>query len=118
MGAVYTAQLGLHEATQTVEAMRAGANKGLEDIAGVGTELQKAALRAGFGETISPASVQKLVDSIVSYQAESLQMIEDLRGESTRSAAEIERIVEDGKNKSRAAVTKFLTAPSTAPSAG
>ena len=107
---VYTSQHGLHEATQTTEALKDGVNKGLEDVADLGRELERAALKAGYGSTVNPQSVQKLVDAIVNYQKESREMIEQLRDESEKSAKEIEVIVEDGKKRYRDAVTKYKTA--------
>jgi hypothetical protein len=107
MDAVYTSQHGLNEATQALESMKEGANKGLEDIAELGNNLEKAALKAGYGSTLNPQSVQKLVDAIVKYQLESKEMIEDLRKESTKSKEEIERIVDEGKKKCLDAVNKF-----------
>ena len=99
LGTVYTSQQGLHEATQSQEAMKAGVNKGLEDVAELGRELERAAIRAGYGSTISPASVQKLVDAISDYQVESLKMIAELRQESEANAKEIRRVAERGKQK-------------------
>ncbi len=86
LGTVYTSQHGLHEVTQATEAMKEGVNKGLEDVADLGRELERAALRAGYGSTIDPESVQKLVDAISGFQIESLQMIAELRKESEESA--------------------------------
>ena len=99
LGTVYTSQHGLHEVTQATEAMKKGVNKSLEDVAVLGKELEKAALKAGYGSTINPESVQKLVDAISSFQVESLTMIADLRKESEQNAKEIRRIVEDGKKR-------------------
>ena len=99
LGTVYTSQHGLHEVTQATEAMKKGVNKSLEDVAILGKELEKAALKAGYGSTINPESVQKLVDAISSFQVESLQMIADLRTESEQNAKEIRRVVEDGKKR-------------------
>jgi len=99
LDAVYTSQHGLNETTQATQKLKEGLNKGLEDISDLGRGLEKAALEAGYGSTVSPASVQKLVDSIVNYQNESVQLIEDLRKESTESTAEINKIVEEGKKK-------------------
>jgi hypothetical protein len=107
MDAVYTSQQGLNEATQTLESMKEGANKGLEDIAQISDKLEKAALKAGYGSTINPQSVQKLVDSIVRYQLESKEMIEQFRKESTKSKEEIEVIVNDGKKKCFEALNKY-----------
>ena len=99
LGTVYTSQHGLHEVTQATEAMKTGVNKGLEDIADLGRELERAALKAGYGSTINPESVQKLVDAISGFQVESLEMIADLRKESEDSAKEIRKSVEEGKQK-------------------
>jgi hypothetical protein len=99
LGTVYTSQHGLHEVTQATEAMKDGVNKGLEDIADLGRELERAALKAGYGSTIDPASVQKLVDAISGFQIESLQMIAELRKESDESARAIRKSVEEGKKK-------------------
>jgi hypothetical protein len=99
LGTVYTSQHGLHEVTQATEAMKEGVNKGLEDVAELGRELERAALKAGYGSTINPASVQKLVDAISGFQIESLQMIADLRRESEESTKAIRKSVEEGKRK-------------------
>lgn len=99
LGTVYTSQHGLHEVTQATEAMKEGVNKGLEDIADLGRELERAALKAGYGSTINPESVQKLVDAISDFQIESLQMIAELRKDSEESTRAIRRSVEEGKKK-------------------
>jgi len=107
LGTVYTSQHGLHEITQATEAMKEGANKGLEDVAELGRELERAALKAGYGSTINPESVQKLVDAITDFQVESLNMIADLRKESEESTREIRRVVETGKRKYEETLAKF-----------
>lgn len=112
LATVYTSQHGLHEATASTEAMKAGVNKGLEDVAELGRELERAALKAGYGSTISPASVQKLVDAISDYQVESLKMIASLRQESEQNAKEIRRVVEDGKARFQQTLAKFAANPS------
>ncbi|TWT94596.1 cell surface protein [Stieleria varia] len=99
LGTVYQSQHGLHEVTQATEAMKEGVNKGLEDIADLGKELERAALKAGYGSTIDPASVQKLVDAISDFQVESLEMIATLRKESEESTKAIRKTVEEGKKK-------------------
>ncbi|MEM7201941.1 MAG: cell surface protein [Planctomycetota bacterium] len=107
LGAVYTSQHGLHEATQSHEALKEGVNKGLEDVAELGRELERAALKAGYGSTINPASVEKLVTAITDYQVESMKMIAELRKESEANAQEIRRVVEDGKKRYQATLAKF-----------
>jgi hypothetical protein len=107
LGTVYTSQYGLHEVTAAQEAMKEGVNKGLEDVAELGRELEKAAIKAGYGSTISPASVEKLVHAISDYQVDSLTMIADLRKESEESAREIRRVVEEGKKRYQETLAKF-----------
>ena len=107
LGTVYTSQHGLHEATQATEAMKEGLNKGIEDVAELGRELERAAIKAGYGSTISSESVQKLVDAISSFQVESLEMIAELRKESEENTKEIRRVVEAGKKKYHETVGRF-----------
>ena len=106
LGTVYTSQHGLHEVTQATEAMKDGVNRGLEDVAELGRELERAALKAGYGSTIDPASVQKLVDAISGFQIESLEMITELRKESDASTKAIRKSVEEGKRKYQETLAK------------
>ncbi|TWU58833.1 hypothetical protein Poly51_16130 [Rubripirellula tenax] len=106
LGTVYTSQHGLHEVTQATEAMKEGVNKGLEDVATLGRELERAALRAGYGSTIDPESVQKLVDAISGFQIESLEMIAELRKESDASTKAIRKSVEEGKKRYQETLAK------------
>lgn len=99
LGTVYQSQHGLHEVTQATEAMKEGVNKGLEDVANLGRELERAALKAGYGSTVDPESVQKLVDAISDFQVESIEMIAELRKESEASTKAIRESVEKGKRK-------------------
>ena len=107
LDATYTSQQGLHETTQTLESMKTGINKGLEDIATLGTNIEKAALKAGYGSTYNPASVQKLIDSIVNYQIESREMISTLRKESSTATKEVETIVNNGKKRISEVIAKY-----------
>jgi hypothetical protein len=86
LGTVYASQHGLHEATQATEALKEGANKGLEDVAKLGRSLERAALKAGYGSTINPASLEKLVQAITDFQVESLTTIAELRRESEKNS--------------------------------
>mgnify|MGYP001824243451 FL=1 len=106
LGTVYTSQHGLHEVTQATEAMKEGVNKGLEDVADLGRELERAAIKAGYGSTIDPESVQKLVQSITDFQVESLEMIAELRKESEESTKAIRKTVEAGKRKYQETVAR------------
>lgn len=106
LGTVYQSQHGLHEVTQATEAMKDGVNKGLEDVASLGRELERAALKAGYGSTINPESVQKLVDAISDFQIESLEMIAELRKESEESTRAIRKTVEEGKKRYQETLAK------------
>lgn len=97
--ASFTGLFGLHESTQTLEAMKEGVSKSLEDLADIGGDVQEAAVRAGYGPTIRADAVKKLVDSVVNFQERSREIIDEMRVLSTKNAAEIRDSVEDGKQR-------------------
>lgn len=99
LSASFTGMHGLHEGTQTLEAMKAGMNKSLEALGEIGTELQEAALRAGYGPTIRAESVAKLVDAVVGYQERSYKIIDEMRELATRNEAEVTAATEAGKQR-------------------
>jgi hypothetical protein len=99
LSASFTGMFGLHEGTQTVEAMKEGVSKSLEVLADIGGKVQEAAVRAGYGPTVRADAVKKLVDSVVNWQTRSHEIIEDMRKQSTQNANEIRDAVEDGKRK-------------------
>ncbi|MEM8945729.1 MAG: cell surface protein [Planctomycetota bacterium] len=107
LGTVYTSQQGLHEAVASTEALKEGVNKSLEDVADLGRELERAALKAGYGSTISAKSLEKLVNAISDYQVESLHMIAELRKESEDNAQEIRKVVEAGKKRYQETLDRF-----------
>jgi hypothetical protein len=97
--ASFTGMFGLGETTATVNAMKDGVSESLEVLADIGGKVQEAAVKAGYGPTIRAESVKKLVESVVSYQTHSREIIEEMRKESTRNAEEIRDAVEDGKRR-------------------
>ncbi|MGB5637613.1 MAG: cell surface protein [Sedimenticolaceae bacterium] len=97
--ASFTGMFGLHEGTQTIEAMKDGVSKSLEDLADIGGKVQEAAIKAGYGPTIRAESVKKLVDSVVNWQTRSHEIIADMRRLATQNAEEIRDAVEDGKRQ-------------------
>ena len=99
LSASFTGLHGLHESTQTVEAMKEGVSRSLEDLADIGGKVQEAALEAGYGPTIRADAVRRLVDSVVNYQTRSREIIEEMRSLATKNAADIRDAVEDGKRR-------------------
>jgi hypothetical protein len=99
LSASFTGLWGLHESTKTLEAMKEGVSRSLEDLAEIGGKVQEAALKAGYGPTIRADAVKKLVDSVVNYQLRSREIIAEMRELSTKNAAEIRDAVEQGKQR-------------------
>jgi len=97
--ASFTGMFGLHEGTQTVEAMKEGVSKSLEVLAEIGGKVQEAAVKAGYGPTVRADAVRKLVDSVVAWQTKSHEIIEEMRKQSTANAKEIRDAVEEGKRR-------------------
>jgi flagellar motor protein MotB len=97
--ASFTGMFGLHESTQTLEVMKEGMSKSLEVLAEIGDQVGEAAVRAGYGPTIRADAVKKLVDSVISFQERSLDIVNEMRVLSTKNSAEIRDAVEDGKRR-------------------
>lgn len=97
--ATFTGMHGLHESTQTVEAMKKGIDQSLETLSEIGGKVQEAAVRAGYGPTVTAAAVKKLVESVVSYQERSQSIIAEMRKSATENSKEIREAVEDGKKR-------------------
>jgi hypothetical protein len=114
--ASFTGMQGLHESTQTLEAMKKGVNQSLEVLADIGGKVQEAALKSGYGPTIAASAVKTLVDSVVSYQERSLGIIAEMRKLATQNSQEIRDAVEDGKKRLTHLVEQGAAAALTAPS--
>ncbi|WDR06792.1 cell surface protein [Devosia rhodophyticola] len=99
LSASFTGMFGLHEATETLNAMKEGMSKSLETLSEIGDKVQEEALKAGYGPTIRADAVKKLVDSVVNFQEKSRGIINDMRVASTKNSAEIRDAVEDGKKR-------------------
>ena len=99
LSASFTGLFGLHESTETLNAMKEGMSQSLETLSEIGGKVQEEALRAGYGPTIRADAVKKLVDSVVSYQEKSLTIIAEMRDQATKNSVEIRDAVEDGKKR-------------------
>lgn len=117
LSASFTGLHGLHESTETVDAMKEGVSRSLEDLAEIGGKVQEAALAAGYGPTIRAEVVKKLVDSVVNYQTRSREIIEEMRTLATKNAADIRDAVEDGKRRLARLVDEGKALPLSAPAA-
>jgi hypothetical protein len=99
LSASFTGLHGLHESTRTLEVMQEGVSRSLEDLAEIGGQVQEAALRAGYGPSVRAEAVKMLVDSVVSYQEHSHEIIAEMRDMATRNSEEIRETVEQGKRR-------------------
>ncbi|MBA5777711.1 cell surface protein [Stappia sp. F7233] len=99
LNASFTGLQGLHESTETLNAMKEGVSKSLETLSEIGDKVQEAALRAGYGPTVQAAAVKKLVDSVINFQVHSREIIAEMREQATRNSDEIRHAVEDGKRR-------------------
>jgi hypothetical protein len=97
--ASFTGMFGLHESTKTLDAMKEGMSKSLETLSEIGDKVQEAAVRSGYGPTIRADAVKKLVESVVTFQERSQEIIAEMRKLSTQNSAEIRDAVEDGKRR-------------------
>lgn len=99
LSASFTGLFGLHESTETLNAMKEGMSKSLETLSEIGDQVGEAAVRAGYGPTIRADAVKKLVDSVVNFQEKSRVIINEMREAATKNSAEIRDAVEDGKRR-------------------
>lgn len=99
LSASFTGMFGLHESTETLNAMKEGMSKSLETLSEIGNRVGEEAVRAGYGPTVRADAVKKLVDSVITYQEKSRSIINEMRVASTRNSAEIRDAVEDGKRR-------------------
>jgi hypothetical protein len=99
LSASFTGLFGLHESTETLNAMKEGVSKSLETLSEIGGKVQEEAVKAGYGPTIRADAVKKLVDSVVTFQEKSRTIIDEMRVQATRNSAEIRDAVEDGKKR-------------------
>jgi hypothetical protein len=97
--ASFTGMFGLHESTQTLNAMKEGVSRSLEVLAEIGDQVGGEAVRAGYGPTIRADAVKSLVDSVITFQERSLEIVNEMRQLSTQNSAEIRDAVEDGKRR-------------------
>jgi hypothetical protein len=111
LSASFTGLHGLHESTETLDAMKEGVSESLETLADIGGKVHEAALEAGYGPTIRADAVKRLVDSVVSYQERAKEIIAEMRELSTRNSEEIRDAVEAGKQRLARMIEQGTAAP-------
>jgi len=99
LSASFTGMFGLHESTETLNAMKEGMSKSLETLGEIGNRVGEEAVRAGYGPTVRADAVKKLVDSVINFQEKSRTIINEMRVASTKNSDEIRDAVEDGKRR-------------------
>lgn len=112
--ASFTGMFGLHESTKTLDAMKEGMSKSLEDLAKIGDKVQEAAVRTGYGPTIRADAVKQLIDSVVNFQVRSGEIIAEMRKLATENSEEIRVAVEEGKRR----IARIATAAEALPAPG
>lgn len=99
LSAAFTSQAGLHEATESLNAMSEGVSQSLETLAEVSDVGLSEGVKAGYGPTVRAEAVSKLVDAVVGFQERVGKEVAEARTLATENAAMIERAVEDGKSR-------------------
>jgi len=97
--ASFTGMFGLHESTETLNAMKEGVSRSLEVLAEIGDRVGEEAVKAGYGPTIRADAVKKLVDSVITFQERSLEIVNEMRQLATQNSAEIRDAVEGSKRR-------------------
>jgi hypothetical protein len=112
--ASFTGMFGLNESTQTLNEMKEGVSRSLEVLAEIGDQVGEAAVKAGYGPTIRADAVKKLVDSVITFQERSQEIIGEMRQLATQNSAEIREAVEDGKRRIARLVAEGQALPAAA----
>lgn len=94
-----TGFVGLHEATQTINSMKAGRAKAIEAVASVGDKLLEDATKAAYlsvdDGTVN--AMKALIGSTTAWQAKQKQLQKDLREQSARNTDQIAKDAEAGR---------------------
>jgi hypothetical protein len=104
--ASFTGLFGLHESTESLNAMKEGVSRSIEVLAEIGGKIQEEAVKAGYGPTVRADAVKKLVDSVINFQEKSTEIISEMRKLSTQNSEEIRDAVEDGKRRIAALIAE------------
>ena len=90
---------GLNERTQTLEQLQRGTEKAMDVLAEIGTKVDKQAIEKAYGESLSPEVVGRLVDAMVAYQKEVIELTATARAKAEESSKAIVARVQAGQEE-------------------
>lgn len=96
-----TGYIGLHEATQSVNAMKEGRAKAINAIADSGDKLLEAATTAAYTSTdnATAAAMKNLIEKTVAWQVREKELIAAARKQSAENTAQIAKDAEEGRQR-------------------
>jgi hypothetical protein len=108
MKATYTGIMVVNELSKSQQAMEAGLNDSLENLASIGDAALREGVRVAHGPGIKASSVQKLVDSTLEFLTFAETAIAEGRQLSTVESAAVAEIVENGKRSAAAFAARAI----------
>lgn len=107
-----TGYIGLHEATQSVNAMKEGRAKAINAIADSGDKLLEAATTAAYTSTdnATAAAMKNLIEKTVAWQVREKELIAAARKQSSENTAQIAKDAEEGRQRLIAASSAVANA--------
>lgn len=102
----FSANQGMAEATNTLNATTDGISKGLEALGSNTQQQLNDALKASYGSTIRVDSVRALAQATLAFQNDMKTLTDNYRTESTKAAEDIASAVEDAKRAFAELLTK------------
>lgn len=94
-----TGFIGLHEATQTINSMKAGRAKAIEAVASVGDKLLEDATKAAYlsVDDGTVAAMKALISSTTAWQTKQKQLQKEMREKSAENTSIIAKDAEEGR---------------------
>lgn len=80
---------GLNERTQTLEELQRGTEKAMDILAEIGTKVDKQAIEKAYGQSLTPEVVGRLVDAMVAYQKEVIELTASARAKAEETSQAI-----------------------------
>jgi len=90
---------GLNERTQTLEELQRGTEKAMDVLAEIGAKVDKQAIEKAYGESLNPEVVGRLVDAMVNYQKEVIELTAAARAKAEETSKAIVARVQAGQEE-------------------